>query len=382
MQRADPGVQREARARRRRAGRARTPPPLHAPRSRPRPGPTSRAWSTATCGWSAAATRCSPPGPTPRPPTSRTRPTPGWRTWPTRIANAGVTQINGQVLGRREPLRHRPVRQRLAVPLRRPEPDRPALGPVGERRLLVLPDRRPTPAPPSPGRPTRRRSPPSSSSDLLERRRHRGRPAAAGTGPRPPTPRSSPRFGRAPLRDIVAQLLTWSDNQTAELLIKELGFSPLRPRHDRRRRRSDRGDPRRRGLRPGRQRRGRRLRAGGHQPGDLRSAARGPGRRRSPLGAHPGPGRRGGDRHAGGHVQRHAGRGPPAGEDRLAERGPWALRRGRRARRRRPHVRPPRQPGPSSTPRATRCASTSGLALAEYPQRPNLDQVGPRPVPR
>ena len=28
----------------------------------------------------------------------------------------------------------------------------------------------------------------------------------------------------APLRDIVGQLLTWSDNQTAELLNKELGF--------------------------------------------------------------------------------------------------------------------------------------------------------------
>jgi D-alanyl-D-alanine carboxypeptidase/D-alanyl-D-alanine-endopeptidase (penicillin-binding protein 4) len=29
----------------------------------------------------------------------------------------------------------------------------------------------------------------------------------------------------APLRDITAQLLTWSDNQTAELVIKEVGFS-------------------------------------------------------------------------------------------------------------------------------------------------------------
>ena len=48
----------------------------------------------------------------------------------------------------------------------------------------------------------------------------------------------------APLRDIAAQLLTWSDNQTAELLLKEIGFSRSGAgEHDRRGRRR-RGDPR------------------------------------------------------------------------------------------------------------------------------------------
>lgn len=47
----------------------------------------------------------------------------------------------------------------------------------------------------------------------------------AGSGPAPAQGPQLARVRSAPLRDITAQLLTWSDNHTAELLLKELGLA-------------------------------------------------------------------------------------------------------------------------------------------------------------
>lgn len=52
-----------------------------------------------------------------------------------------------------------------------------------------------------------------------------GAEGGAGVGRRPPAARLMGRLESLPMRDVVAQMLTESDNNTAELLTKELGFS-------------------------------------------------------------------------------------------------------------------------------------------------------------
>ncbi len=80
-----------------------------------------------------------------------------------------------------------------------------------------------------PGAPESRSSDPASlaAQHLVDLLRRRGVQVTggAGSGTAPQGATAVAQVRSAQLREIVAQLLTWSDNQTAELLIKELGFT-------------------------------------------------------------------------------------------------------------------------------------------------------------
>jgi D-alanyl-D-alanine carboxypeptidase/D-alanyl-D-alanine-endopeptidase (penicillin-binding protein 4) len=139
------------------------------------------------------------------------------------VVDSGVTRINGRVLG--DESRYDDARSVSAWPSR--FVDQNQTGPLSALSVNDAFSSFPTES--DPGAPESRSAEPAALAaqhfvDLLERR---GVPVSGGAGTGS-APGNAPVVGEvrsAPLRDIVAQLLTWSDNQTAELVIKELGFA-------------------------------------------------------------------------------------------------------------------------------------------------------------
>ena len=108
---------------------------------------------------------------------------------------------------------------------------------------------------------------------LRDRRRHRRRARRRRARPRP-THRWSRRSQSQPLPAVLQEMLTTSDNNTAEMVLKEIGADGRRRGHPRGRpRRGDRRRCRQWGVPTGRRRAGRRLGAVRRQPADVRGAA-------------------------------------------------------------------------------------------------------------
>jgi len=139
------------------------------------------------------------------------------------VVDAGVTEVQGRVLG--DESRYDTTRYVAAWPSR--FIDQNQTGPLSA--LSVNDALSSFPSTAEPGRAeTASANPPALAAqaflDLLTRRGVRVTGgAAAGTAPVQAPVVAELRS--APLRDITAQLLTWSDNQTAELLLKEIGLA-------------------------------------------------------------------------------------------------------------------------------------------------------------
>ncbi len=139
------------------------------------------------------------------------------------VVDAGVTQVQGRVLG--DESRYDSARYVGSWPSR--FIDQNQTGPLSA--LSVNDGFSSFPSAADPGAPeTPSTNPPALAAqaflDLLTRRGVRVS-GGAGTGT---APRQAPVVAEvrsAPLRDITAQLLTWSDNQTAELLLKEIAVA-------------------------------------------------------------------------------------------------------------------------------------------------------------
>jgi D-alanyl-D-alanine carboxypeptidase/D-alanyl-D-alanine-endopeptidase (penicillin-binding protein 4) len=139
------------------------------------------------------------------------------------VVDAGVTRINGRVLG--DDSRYDGARFVDDWPSR--FVDQNQTGPLSALSVNDGFSSFPTVA--DPGAPeSRSANPPVIAAqhlvDLLNRRGVQVT-GTAGAGRAPADAPTVAELRSAPLRDIVAELLTWSDNQTAELLIKEVGFS-------------------------------------------------------------------------------------------------------------------------------------------------------------
>jgi D-alanyl-D-alanine carboxypeptidase/D-alanyl-D-alanine-endopeptidase (penicillin-binding protein 4) len=140
-----------------------------------------------------------------------------------RLEEAGVTEIRGRILG--DESRFDSARFVDAWPPR--FVDQNQTGPLSALSVNDGYSAYPTAANPGVTL-TRAGDPPLVAAQqllrLLDRRGIRVT-GTAGTGRAPGGATEIARIRSAPLRDLVAQLLTWSDNQTAELLLKELGFA-------------------------------------------------------------------------------------------------------------------------------------------------------------
>jgi D-alanyl-D-alanine carboxypeptidase/D-alanyl-D-alanine-endopeptidase (penicillin-binding protein 4) len=139
------------------------------------------------------------------------------------LARAGVTQIRGRVLG--DESRYDAARSVSAWPSR--FIDQNQTGPLSALSVNDAFSSFPTLA--DPGAPESRSAEPAALAaqhliDLLGRRGITVT-GTAGTGTAPANPTEVARVRSAPFSAIAAQLLTWSDNQTAELVLKELGFA-------------------------------------------------------------------------------------------------------------------------------------------------------------
>ena len=139
------------------------------------------------------------------------------------VVDAGVTRIDGRVLG--DESRYDTARFVSDWPSR--FVDQNQTGPLSALSVNDGFSSFPTVA--DPGAPeSRSANPPALAAQhlvqLLERRGVQVT-GAAGAGTAPANAANVAEIQSAPLRDIAAQLLTWSDNQTAELVIKEVGFS-------------------------------------------------------------------------------------------------------------------------------------------------------------
>ncbi len=140
-----------------------------------------------------------------------------------RVAAAGVTEIRGRLLG--DESRYDSARYVDAWPSR--FIDQNQTGPLSA--LSVNDGFASFPTAADPGAPES----PSASPPAEAARTFAGLLAdrgiqvtgGAGTGTAPARTRVVAEVRSAPLRDITAQFLTWSDNQTAELVNKELGFA-------------------------------------------------------------------------------------------------------------------------------------------------------------
>ena len=131
------------------------------------------------------------------------------------LAAAGVTSDPGRRRRRRVALRRRAVRTRLGRRGRR-DRGRPVRRPARERRAGAR-RRAARRRPERGGRPRVRPAPAGAGHHGLGRRRRRASPRRA----RP----SSRRIQSQPLPAVLAEMLTNSDNNTAELVLKEIGFA-------------------------------------------------------------------------------------------------------------------------------------------------------------
>ncbi|HYF45254.1 MAG TPA: D-alanyl-D-alanine carboxypeptidase/D-alanyl-D-alanine-endopeptidase [Acidimicrobiales bacterium] len=139
------------------------------------------------------------------------------------LQEAGVTQIRGRVLG--DESRYDAARAVGAWPSR--FIDQNQTGPLSALSVNDGYSDYPTVADPGAVL-TRSSSPPQiAAQHLVQLLTRRGIQVtgAAGTGTAPGGAVEVARVRSAPLRELAAQLLTWSDNQTAELLLKELGVA-------------------------------------------------------------------------------------------------------------------------------------------------------------
>jgi serine-type D-Ala-D-Ala carboxypeptidase/endopeptidase (penicillin-binding protein 4) len=139
------------------------------------------------------------------------------------VVDAGVTQVQGRVLG--DESRYDSSRYVGSWPSR--FIDQNQTGPLSA--LSVNDGFSSFPSAADPGAPeTASANPPALAAqaflDLLTRRGVRVA-GGAGTGTAPAQAPVVAEVRSAPLRDITAQLLTWSDNQTAELLLKEVAVA-------------------------------------------------------------------------------------------------------------------------------------------------------------
>jgi D-alanyl-D-alanine carboxypeptidase/D-alanyl-D-alanine-endopeptidase (penicillin-binding protein 4) len=139
------------------------------------------------------------------------------------LVDAGVTRVHGRVLG--DESRYDGARFVSDWPSR--FVDQNQTGPLSALSVNDAFSSFPTLA--DPGAPESRSADPAAlaAQHLVDLLRRRGVEVTgnAGAGTAPGNPATLAEVRSAPLRDIAAQLLTWSDNQTAELLIKEIGFS-------------------------------------------------------------------------------------------------------------------------------------------------------------
>jgi len=136
---------------------------------------------------------------------------------------AGVTQIRGRILG--DESRYDGERAVGAWPSR--FIDQNQTGPLSALSVNDGYSAFPTAADPGAVL-TRSSNPPQiAAQHLLQLLTRRGIQVTgtAGTGTAPGGAVEVARVRSAPLRELAAQLLTWSDNQTAELLLKELGVA-------------------------------------------------------------------------------------------------------------------------------------------------------------
>ncbi|HEY8059849.1 MAG TPA: D-alanyl-D-alanine carboxypeptidase/D-alanyl-D-alanine-endopeptidase [Acidimicrobiales bacterium] len=139
------------------------------------------------------------------------------------VVDAGVTQVQGRVLG--DESRYDSSRYVGSWPSR--FIDQNQTGPLSA--LSVNDGFSSFPSTADPGAPeTASANPPAlAAQDFLDMLTRRGVRVAggAGTGTAPAQAPVVAEVRSAPLRDITAQLLTWSDNQTAELLLKEIAVA-------------------------------------------------------------------------------------------------------------------------------------------------------------
>jgi serine-type D-Ala-D-Ala carboxypeptidase/endopeptidase (penicillin-binding protein 4) len=140
-----------------------------------------------------------------------------------RVVDAGVTEVRGRVLG--DESRYDATRYVGSWPSR--FIDQNQTGPLSA--LSVNDGFSSFPSAADPGAPElASANPPTLAAqvflDLLRRRGVRVT-GEAGAGTAPNRAPVVAELRSAPLRDITAQLLTWSDNQTAELLLKEIGVA-------------------------------------------------------------------------------------------------------------------------------------------------------------
>lgn len=139
------------------------------------------------------------------------------------LVDAGVTRIDGRVLG--DESRYDSARFVDDWPSR--FVDQNQTGPLSALSVNDAFSSFPTAA--DPGAPeSRSDNPPAlAAQHLVDLLRRRGVTVTgnAGTGTAPSGAGVLAEVQSAPLRDLTAQFLTWSDNQTSELLLKELGLS-------------------------------------------------------------------------------------------------------------------------------------------------------------
>ncbi len=140
-----------------------------------------------------------------------------------RVAAAGVTEVRGRVLG--DESRYDSARYVDAWPSR--FIDQNQTGPLSALSVNDGFASFPTAADPGAVEAASSNPPALAAQTFADLLAARGIRVTGGPGPAPPRTRRprSRSCGRLPLRDITAQFLTWSDNQTAELVNKELGFA-------------------------------------------------------------------------------------------------------------------------------------------------------------
>jgi D-alanyl-D-alanine carboxypeptidase/D-alanyl-D-alanine-endopeptidase (penicillin-binding protein 4) len=138
------------------------------------------------------------------------------------LADAGVRRVNGRVLGDES----RYDRSRFVGDWPSRFVDQNQTGPLSALSVNDAFSSFPTVA--DPGAPETRSADPAAlaAQHLVDLLRRRGITVTGngGTGAAPGGAGELAQVRSAPLREIAAQLLTWSDNQTAELLIKEIGL--------------------------------------------------------------------------------------------------------------------------------------------------------------
>ena len=172
--------------------------------------------SRAICSSSAAATRRCPRDDYPAPSRTRTRSSRSRAstTLADRDRGDGVARVTGRLVG--DESRYDTVRyiDRLAGRHRLERRGRPARRAARRRRQGRRRRRLPASDPAATGG----RASPGPARGPRRQRRRRRRPGAAA-----PVPRSSPSIDSAPITDVVREMLTTSDDNTAELMLKELG---------------------------------------------------------------------------------------------------------------------------------------------------------------